>query len=131
MVEINITREYLQEHPNEIFVFGDNSIRKGNGGAAKLRSEPNTYGFITKKFPKDDIESYYRVDQYEDIFWDEVNMLKEEILKNPDKIYLISRVGAGLANLFGIWEAIIEPNLREQLEVYPNVKFLWTDDVND
>ena len=46
---IHITQKYLREHSNEIFVFGDNILRKGHGGAAALRNEPNTYGFITKK----------------------------------------------------------------------------------
>jgi len=47
----HMTKEYLRAHPEVIFVFGDNLIHRGKGGAAKLRDEPNTYGFITKKYP--------------------------------------------------------------------------------
>jgi hypothetical protein len=32
-----ITKKYLENHPNHIFVFGDNSLRQGKGGAASLR----------------------------------------------------------------------------------------------
>jgi len=44
-----ITAQYLKENPDHIFVFGDNTVRKGFGGAAKFRDFPNTYGFVTLK----------------------------------------------------------------------------------
>ncbi|MFW6247319.1 MAG: hypothetical protein ACOC22_04075 [bacterium] len=59
-----ITRKYLKENPEHIFVFGDNLLRKGYGGAAKLRDLPNTYGFITKKYPDNKDESFYTPDEY-------------------------------------------------------------------
>ena len=57
---------------------------------------------------------------------DKILALKDKLIEsNPDKIYLISKVGAGLANDYGIFEQIIEPAIKPALSVYPNVRFLW------
>ena len=125
MKEIFITKQYLQQHPNEIFVFGDNLIRKGVGGAAVLRYEPNVYGFVTKKKPTHDNSSYYMAKEYLPVYQAEIKKLVEEIKLHPDKTYLISKLGAGLANRFGIFEHVIESNIRKDLDGLPNVKFLW------
>lgn len=120
-----IDRDYLRSHPNSVFVFGDNLIRKGKGGAATLRDEPNTYGFITKKAPNNQDESFYRPEEYEPVFIKEISKLRQEILANPDKTYLISKLGAGLANRYRIWETVIEPNICTILGHFKNVLFLW------
>ncbi len=124
MKKIIITEEYLREHPNEVFVFGDNTIRVGKGGAAMLRDEPNTYGFITKKLPDNHSSSFYKPEDYKTLFAAELADLEGVISTNTDKIYLISKLGAGLANRFNIWEEIIEIGIRT-LEKYTNVKFLY------
>ena len=54
-----ITKEYLRNNLNNMFVFGDNLLRRGYAGAASLRDEPNAYGFITKKAPNNDDKSFY------------------------------------------------------------------------
>ncbi|MFW9856282.1 MAG: hypothetical protein ACFFFG_14615 [Candidatus Thorarchaeota archaeon] len=125
MNERIITREYLKKNPNEIFVFGDNYHRRGTGGAAILRDEPNVYGFITKKTPGSNSEDYFTLEEYHTVFERELNKLIEEILRNPDKTYLISRIGAGIANRHGIFEGIIDPQIKKALKKYKNVKFLW------
>lgn len=124
MHEIIITREYLRANPNHVLVFGDNLLRKGKGGGAKLRDEPNTYGFITKKAPNNKISSFYNIKEYISVFNDELFKLMKEILDNQHTTYLISRIGGGLANEFGIFELIIDPMIRTQLR-YNNVIFLW------
>lgn len=48
-----------------------------------------------------------------------------EIKNNSDKLFLISKVGAGLANRYGIFEDVIEKNIKKDLESFRNVKFLW------
>jgi len=120
-----ITTQYLWSHQNEVFVFGDNNKRVGCGGAAKLRGEPNTYGFITKKAPDHNDGSYYHPEEYEGVFVREYVKLHNEIKTHPEKKYLISKLGAGLANRYHIFEKIIEPNLKSGLEHLPNVEFLW------
>lgn len=121
---MQITKEYLRNNLNHIFVFGDNSIRKGKGGAAKLRDEPNTYGFITKKYPKNTKISFYKPKEYQNIFDKEIEKLKEVIINYHHNLFLISKLGSGLANRYCIFEQIIEPRLPE-LSFYNNVKFLF------
>lgn len=95
------------------------------GGAAKLRYEPNVYGFITKKYPNHTNEAYYKPMEYMPVFESELEKLISEIESNPDKTYLISRLGGGLANKFGIFEKVILPNIKV-LNVYENVRFLFS-----
>jgi len=114
----HVTAEFLRENPNVVFVFGDNLIRKGKGGAAALRDEPNTYGFITKKEPNNKDSSFYHPNEYWPVFIGELSNLHQEILLHPDKTYLISRLGAGLANRYGIYERVI----KHSLDVFRGLK---------
>jgi len=125
MEEIIITREYLISHPDHIFVFGDNLLRKGKGGAAILRDEPNTYGFITKKYPDNNDKSFYTPDEYYDVYQKQIDALRGLMMANSEKVFLISKLGAGLANRYSIFEKIIEPNIRKDLSMFDNKKFLW------
>jgi hypothetical protein len=124
-MKVTITKEYLQKHPNEIFVFGDNIIRKGYNGAAKLRDEKNAYGFITKKYPDNNDISFYTPDEYKDVYFDEIKKLKSVIELHQDKLFLISKLGSGLANRYRIFESVIEPNIMRDLSKFDNVEFLW------
>ncbi len=123
--EIIIDKDYLRKHPEKVFVFGDNTIREGYGGPAILRDEPNTYGFITKIKPDNEPSSFYTLNDYEEVYQEEIVKLQAEIENNPTKFFLISKVGAGLANRFGIFEGIIEKCMKNDLANYTNVKFLW------
>jgi len=123
-MEKKITKSYLRQNPDHIFVFGDNLIRKGKGGAAILRDEPNVYGFITKKLPNNNEGSFYKPDEYRQKFEVELKRLIEEIERFPNKIFMISKLGGGLANRYGIYEKVIQSGL-EVLKQYPNVKFLF------
>ena len=118
-----ITKEFLRENPDVIFVFGDNLIRKGKGGAAALRDEPNTYGFITKKYPNNKDESFYGIWEYKLVFKVEMILLIDLIISNPDKTFLITKLEAGLANRYHIYEKIIKPGLK-MLKAYDNVVLL-------
>src|SRR5687767_8564095 len=102
-----ITREDLDQNPSWVFVFGDNLIRKGYGGAARLRDHAQSYGFITKKYPDWNDSSFYTPEEYESIFEVEFAKLCTLIEANPHKKYIVSRLGSNLANRFGIYEAII------------------------
>ncbi len=120
-----ITIAYLEKHPDHIFVFGDNTMRRGRGGGASLRHMPNSYGFITKKEPKITANAYYRPEEYREVYEEEIGKLREGIEHSPEYVWLVSKVGAGLANRFGIWEEVIEPRIRKDLMGYENVRFLW------
>ena len=126
---MKITKKYLQEHPDHIFVFGDNLLRLGYGGAAELRDEPNTYGFLTKKYPDNRESSFYAPIEYEGVYEREIRSLRAYILffkaASPEKTFLISNLGSGLANKYKIFEKIIEPRIKKDLADFKNVKFLW------
>ncbi len=119
-----ITAEFLRSNPNMIFVFGDNTIRKGKGGAAILRDEPNTYGFITKKYPNNRDCSFYKLDEYYSIFLDEIDKMESLVRENPNKTFLISKLGAGLANKYRIYEKVIKWQLVWLEDTYKNVVLL-------
>jgi hypothetical protein len=106
-------------------VFGDNTLHRGKKGAAILSDEPNTYGFITKKFPRGDNDAFYRPAEYEYVYKAEMEKLVKVIQDNPGKVYMISQLGAGLANRFKIFEKVIEPSVKKTLGKFSNVVFLW------
>jgi len=124
---IIITAEYLNKNPNHVFVYGDNTLRRGYGGAAALRDHINTYGFITKKFPNWDNNSYYTPAEYDEVFNIELKNLKQIVSNHPEQTYLISKLGAGLANKYYIWEHVIVDRLIESLKDFDNVVFLWDE----
>jgi hypothetical protein len=123
-----VTKEFLDENPNAVFIFGDNLHRVGYGGAAALRDHPQTYGFITKKNPDNMDESFYRPESYNIDFLVYVVELRIFIEKNIDKTFYISQLGGGLANRYKIWEKVLKPGLEKYFSRYDNVIFLWGQD---
>ena len=124
--ELVITSEFLNEHPEAVFVFGDNLVGAGTGGAAYLRHHPQSLGFITKKYPNNVDSSFFTPDTYQEIFDDQVELLIHFIENNPGKMLYVSKIGGNLANRYGIWEEIIHPQLPDRLRDYSNqVTFLW------
>jgi len=120
-----VTDGFLRENKECVFVFGDNTLRKGKGGAAKLRDHQNSYGFITKIYPDNRDNSFYRPNCYEEVFKSEIERLKIEATSNPDNIYMVSQLGAGLANRYKIWDKIIKPRIKIELKGFKNIEFLW------
>jgi hypothetical protein len=120
-----MSEDFLDKNKKAIFVFGDNTLRQGYGGAAALRDHPQSYGFITKKYPDNHDTSFYRPNEYSSIFFGELVILREWIQDDPFKIFYISQLGAGLANKYYIWENIIKQGLEKNLQQYLNVVFLW------
>jgi hypothetical protein len=128
MAEIIITKEYLDKNPQYIFVFGDNLKRIGKKGAAMLRDHPRSYGFITKKAPSYNDSAYYRKEEYEKVLTIETKKLLWEADKYPDKIFLISKLGSGLANKYNIWD-LIRPKMEELERTFSRFRCLWTDNI--
>lgn len=122
-----MTREFLNENEDAVFVFGDNLIHKGYGGAAILRDHPRAYGFITKKYPNNEPDSFYGVGEYREIFERELMYLENDIKKEKNKTFYISQLGGGLANRYRIWETVIKNGLEKALSRYENVIFLWDE----
>ena len=124
-----ITEQFLNSNLNSYFIFGDNIIREGMGGAASLRYHPRSIGFITKKYPDNKTESFYKPEEYSEVFFEELKKLKLFIQKKPDNIFYISQLGAGLANRYRIWEKLICHNLVKTFEEFDNVVFCWKDNL--
>jgi hypothetical protein len=123
--DIIVTNEFLDENPDIYFVFGDNTVRTGYGGAAVFRDHPRAYGFITKIFPDNRDSSFFTVDDYEDVFFGELERLKEFVYSHPNNKIYISQIGGGLANKYKIWENMIKPNIEKEFMEFDNVVFLW------
>lgn len=124
-----VTKEFLDENPTAMFVFGDNILREGYGGAAILRDHPRAYGFITKKSPNNLDYAFYKPEDYSIVFMVEMIKLKKLIQENKFDTFYISQLGAGLANKHKIWENVIKDGLEKNLKEFTNVVFLWDDDV--
>jgi hypothetical protein len=124
---IHITEKFLNNSPNSYFIFGDNLVRQGYGGAAKLRDHPHAIGFITKKFPDNQDTSFYRPEEYSPVFFEELSKLEKIVKSRPDKTFYISKLGSELANRYGIWEKLVNHNLTLKLQKYNNVIFCWDE----
>ena len=125
--DIQITDQFLNNNPDTLFVFGDNLIRKGYGGAAALRDHPQAIGFVPKKFPDNRDTSFYDPVEYESLFFQELKKLENEIESKPDKTFYISQLGGGLANRYNIWGVLIQPNVVGKLQKFDNVVFCWKE----
>jgi len=124
---ILITDSFLRDNPDAYFIFGDNLIRKGYGGAAALRDHPQAIGFVTKKFPDNRDTSFYQPGEYERFFFEELKSLENLIQMQSDKTFYISQLGGGLANRYKIWEVLIQPNIIGKLRKFDNVVFCWEE----
>lgn len=125
--DIEITQLFLDCNTDCYFIFGDNLERSGHGGAAKLRDHPHAIGFITKKFPDNKDTSFYKPEEYTEVFFEELKKLTRIIQSKPDKKFYISKLGGGLANKYRIWELLIQHNLTRTLEKFDNVIFCWEE----
>lgn len=121
-----ITHSFLDDNPNAVYVFGDNTIRRGKGGAARLRDHPQAVGFITKKYPNNNDGSFFRPDEYRKVYSEEIDRLHNLIKRSPEKTFYICKVGSQLANKHQIFEEVIEPNLKLDLIEFDNqIVWLW------
>ena len=127
---LTITHEFLDRNPDAYVIFGDNLTKRGFGGAAKLRDHPHAIGFITKKYPDNKDESFYRPEEYSPVFFEELEKLKVLVKRKPEKTFYITQLGGGLANKFRIWQKLIHHNLVMALEQFDNVVFCWKDTLN-
>lgn len=99
-------------------------MRKGTGGAAKLRHHTNAYGVITKKYPNNKDSSFYHPLEYYNIFESEYEKLCNNIINCQDKLFLISKLGSGLANKYNIYEYVIRERLFHLTLMFDNVQLL-------
>ena len=98
-----ITRDKVKENPDVLYLFGDNSLRKGLGGQAKeMRGEPNTLGIVSKKYPSNNSSSFYTDEDFYswlEVFSSDIKNLAERINSGKYKAIVIPQIGVGLADL--------------------------------
>jgi len=51
--------ETLRSNPEKVYVFGDNLVKKGKGGQAIIRDEPNAFGIPTKRLPSMSAQAFF------------------------------------------------------------------------
>ena len=89
--------DYLRNHPDLLFVFGDNLSR---GGQAIIRSEPNSIGLVSKRSP-DHLSTAYMTGTPTD--YDAVNAdlarIEELALSGKQLVFPAAGIGTGLARL--------------------------------
>jgi hypothetical protein len=91
--------EMVKAHPNHLFIFGCNCLKKGTGGQAIIRYCQNAYGIPTKKLPSQMPNSYFSDNDYES----NTQKIKEAIDNIPSNYeYIVfpeDGLGTGLAQL--------------------------------
>lgn len=84
-----ITRKMMQEHPETLFVFGDNMMEQGFGGQAKeMRGEPNAVGIPTKFLPSYDDKAFFTDD--------DIYRVKSKIDAQVLKLFLHASAGGNI-----------------------------------
>lgn len=93
-----ITRCFVREHRDHIFLFGDNLARRGFGGqAAQMRGEPNAIGIPTKKLPSNHEDAFFTDREFEqnkaaiDRAFDRLGLISSTI----EQIVVIPKDGLG------------------------------------
>lgn len=100
-----ITRQFVQDNPQYLFLFGDNLTGKGMGGQAKeMRGEPNTQGVPTKHKPTMDRDAFFVDEEYAQIkfLYDQLFMMIHAVYragKFEAVVIPMAGLGTGLAEL--------------------------------
>jgi len=93
----------VDEHPDKIFLFGDNDKGTGYGGQAKeMRNKANTIGIPTKKLPDTTPESYYtdaELDDNKKKINASIKLVINEIKKGKTIVIPSAGIGTGLSKL--------------------------------
>lgn len=90
------------DHPENLYVFGDNIMRVGNGGQAVIRGCENSYGIATKRTPSMHESAFFSDTnhEYQCVFSDLLRL--EEIYTSGKYEYIIfpsDGLGTGLARM--------------------------------
>lgn len=105
MIEIQkewYTIEDCLNNPNKLYVFGDNTLRLGNGGQARIRDIPNCFGIATKLSPSVYDNSYFsdKHCDFEYVYNDIYKLYQIHIQKKYDFIvFPYDGLGTGLSQM--------------------------------
>lgn len=96
--------DLCRQHPNKLFVFGDNIQRRGKGGQAIIRDEPNAFGIATKVAPLMSPPAFFQDDINNlDAIEADILKIKIEYIKLWSTytaiVFPLNGIGTGLARL--------------------------------
>ena len=89
----------VRQHPDTIFVYGDNLQGWGKGGSAVIRDEPNAMGIPTKSYPSNDESSFLTDTTYEYNVQYIENAIEAIAARKFKHVLWAEGIGAGLADL--------------------------------
>ena len=96
------TPQMCQDHPDILFVFGDNMKRYGKKGQSIIRDEPNAVGIPTKIHPgykDEDMFSDADLDRARTAMQPDVARLRAHVQKGGKVAWPTDNIGTGLAKL--------------------------------
>lgn len=104
MTHDKFSTDLCRQHPNKMFVFGDNLQRLGKGGQAVIREEPNAFGIATKVAPLMSPPAFFKDDLRNlDAIEADILNIKTEYIKlwSPYTaiVFPLNGIGTGLARL--------------------------------
>ena len=92
--------EQCLANPQNLYIFGDNTIRKGKGGQAQIRDCPNAFGIATKFLPSTTNESYFNdSNEVKDIIIDDIVKLLQLEDQYENIIFPYDGLGTGLSEM--------------------------------
>jgi hypothetical protein len=98
-----ITEYDLIDNPDRLYLFGDNELRQGRGGQARVcRGHPNAVGVATKRLPDRKPETYWsdaEFDRYITIIADDLTPARLHILNGGTVVCPTAGLGTGLSEL--------------------------------
>lgn len=99
-----VTPQFVQEHPDYLYVFEDNYLRRGLGGqAAVMRNAPMSVGICLKWQPDNKHEAFFYDEDYDkcvSVIDRDFKILKEQWeLWDYPPVLLPYGIGTGLARL--------------------------------
>lgn len=117
--QMAISPDFMNRNKDKVcLIFEDNVERKGYGGSAIFRDCPNAFGFITKKLPNDSDSAFFTRPEYSVMYKREINRLTDFIIGSSFDSYIVPALGRDVSNKYHIFEAIIEPRLKIDLDDY-------------
>ncbi len=96
--------QQCKENPKNIYVFGDNIARVGNGGQAQVRPCSNTFGVVTKRSPSMNEDAFFNdsINDFAHMFNDLYKlkqMCESEFYEEYTLVFPVDGLGTGLAEL--------------------------------
>lgn len=98
LVSRMFTIEQCRINFDTLFIFGDNTLRSGEGGQAYIRNQRNAIGIATKHNPGVDEKDFFRDDKFEDnckIIDEDIERVKNYAKEKGMKQYCFPLNGLG------------------------------------